>query len=67
MSTIGGKAFAGYCPLGKVDSDAGKMPASCVSRVSAATDGTPSLVVIAVRCSFTVRSWMPRSLAVMFQ
>ena len=40
------------------------MPASSVSRVSSATDGTPSFIVIAVRCSFTVRSWMPRSSAI---
>ena len=41
-----------------------KTPASLVRRVSSATDGTASLVVIAVRCSFTVRSWMPRSAAI---
>jgi hypothetical protein len=40
------------------------MPASSVSRVSSATDRTPSFVVIAVRCRFTVRSWMPRSSAI---
>ena len=32
------------------------MAACCVSRVSSATDCTCNLVVIAVRCSFTVRS-----------
>ena len=44
-----------YCPLGK---------ASIHSCVSSATDWTPTLLVMAVRWSFTVRSWMPRSAAI---
>src|SRR5208283_1233095 len=36
-------------------------PTSIHNFVSSATEYTPSLVVMAVRWSFTVRSWMPRS------
>jgi serine/threonine protein kinase len=53
-----------HCPLGEVRTASANTPASCVSRVSCATDCTFSFVVIAVRCSFTVRSWISRSPAI---
>lgn len=62
--TIGAEQSAVYCPLGKVRTSSRKMPDSCVNRVSSATDCTFNFMVIAVRCSLTVRSWMPRSHAI---
>src|SRR5208337_4804995 len=57
LQTLALSCLSDYCPLGKV-------PATCASRASSATDLTPSFVVTLVRCSFTVRSQMPRSSAI---
>jgi hypothetical protein len=63
MNTLVMEGNAVYCPLGKVQAGSGKMPASCVSRASFATDCTFNfvqlhcpLVDVQIPCDLLVES-----------